>query len=211
MKEQPKDFWNERYNVREYIYGTSPNPFLKEQLSLSEPGNILLPAEGEGRNAVYAAKQGWNVTAFDSSSTAKKKALKLAVNENVKINYQVSDVLKFTTGEQFDVLGLIYAHFPKNIRQQAHQHLLQFLKPNGKVFFEAFAKEQLKNSSGGPKTKEMLFSVEEIQEEFSGLKFEFLEQQTILLDEGEYHKGEAEVIRFLATKNDQKHLQPNEK
>ncbi|MEQ8218535.1 MAG: methyltransferase domain-containing protein [Arenibacter sp.] len=211
MKEQPKDFWNERYNVRGYVYGTSPNHFLKEQLSLSEPGNILLPAEGEGRNAVHAAKQGWNVTAFDSSGNAKKKALKLAGNENVKINYQISDVLKFTTAERFDVLALLYAHFPINIRQQAHHHLLQFLKPNGKVFFEAFAKEQLKNSSGGPKTKEMLFSVEEIQAEFLGLKFEFLEQRTILLDEGEYHKGEAEVIRFVATKNEQKQLQPNVK
>jgi hypothetical protein len=108
-------------------------------------------------------------------------------------------------------LALIYAHFPINIRQQAHHHLLQFLKPNGKVFFEAFAKEQLKNSSGGPKTKEMLFSVEEIQAEFLGLKFEFLEQRTILLDEGQYHKGEAEVIRFVATKNKQKQLQPNVK
>ena len=211
MKEQPKDFWNERYNATKYVYGTLPNHFLKEQLGLSKAGNILLPAEGEGRNAVYAAKQGWNVTAFDSSGNAKKKALKLAGNENVKINYQVSDVLKFTTSERFDVLALIYAHFPINIRQLAHHHLLEFLKPNGKVFFEAFAKEQLKNNSGGPKTREMLFSVEEIQEEFSGLKFEFLEQGTILLDEGEYHKGEAEVIRFVATKNEQKQLQPNVK
>tara|TARA_R110000823_G_scaffold305263_1_gene427297 strand:- start:1079 stop:1714 length:636 start_codon:yes stop_codon:yes gene_type:complete len=211
MKEQPDDFWNERYNATKYVYGTAPNHFLKEQLSLSKPGNILLPAEGEGRNAVYAAKQGWKVTAFDSSSTAKTKALKLAVQENVKIDYQVSDVLKFKTGERFDVLGLIYAHFPKNIRQQAHHHLMEFLKPNGKVYFEAFAKEQLKNTSGGPKTIEMLFSVEEIQEEFSGLKFEFLEQRTILLAEGVYHKGEAEVIRFVATKNEQKQLQPNVK
>tara|TARA_R110000868_G_scaffold172577_2_gene408439 strand:- start:3119 stop:3754 length:636 start_codon:yes stop_codon:yes gene_type:complete len=211
MKELPKDFWNQRYNATEYVYGTSPNHFLKEQLGLSKPGNILLPAEGEGRNAVYAAKQGWNVTAFDSSSNAKMKALKLAGNKNVKINYQISDVLKFTTTERFDALALIYAHFPINIRQQAHQHLLEFLKPNSKVFFEAFAKEQLKNNSGGPKTREMLFSVEEIQKEFSGLKFEFLERRTILLDEGEYHKGEAEVIRFLATKKEQKHLQPNEK
>lgn len=202
MKEHKKNIWNERYDATEYVYGTSPNHFFKEHLDQLKPGNILLPAEGEGRNALYAAKKGWNVTAFDSSSSGRKKALKLTLEQNVKFKYQVSDVLDFQTDEQFDVLGLVYTHFLKKIRKKAHQRLLKFLKPNGKVIFEAFAKEQLENASGGPKDRKMLFSIEEIKEEFSGLKFEILEQQTIQLNEGEHHQGKGEVIQFVGTKEE---------
>ncbi|MBJ7881383.1 class I SAM-dependent methyltransferase [Gelidibacter salicanalis] len=200
MKESKNNFWNQRYDAEDYVYGTSPNDFFKEQLTKINKGDLLLPAEGEGRNALYAAKQGWNVMAFDSSESGKQKALKLASEHKVAFNYEVKDVLSFKTNERFDVLGLIYAHFPKDIRKSANQYLLQFLKPNGTVIFEAFAKEQLANASGGPKNLDMLFSIEDIQNEFSGLEFELLQQQTIQLNEGEHHKGKAEVIRFVGRK-----------
>jgi hypothetical protein len=74
MKEQ----WNERYSASEYIYGTGPNTWLVEKLAGLQPGKILFPAEGEGRNAVHAARLGWNVAAFDQSEAGRKKALKLA-------------------------------------------------------------------------------------------------------------------------------------
>ncbi len=201
MKEHPENFWNKRYDATEYIYGTTPNNFFKQQLDRLKPGNLLLPAEGEGRNALYAAKQGFDVTAFDSSSSGRKKALKLALENGINLNYRIADVLEFQNDQQFDVLGLVYAHFPSEIRKMANQRLLKFLKPNGKVIFEAFAKEQLGNASGGPKNRDMLFSMEEVNEEFAGLQFELLERQTIQLDEGEHHKGKAEVIRFVGTKN----------
>ena len=201
MKEEQVNFWNERFGASEYVYGTAPNQFFKAQLELLKPGDILLPAEGEGRNALYAMKQGWNVSAFDSSSSGKKKALKLSLDHGENLHYHVCDVLEFNTDKQFDVLGLVYAHFPKEIRKEAHHHLLKFIKPNGRVIFEAFAKEQLGNTSGGPKNLEMLFSIEEIKEEFPQLKFEMLEQQTIQLEEGEHHKGIGEVIRFVGIKS----------
>ena len=72
-----KEFWNDRYAKETYVYGTSPNAFFKEQLRLLDVGTILLPAEGEGRNAVYAAKLGWDVYAFDYSAHAHHKAIKL--------------------------------------------------------------------------------------------------------------------------------------
>ena len=97
-------------------------------------------------------------------------------------------------------MGLSYAHFPIEIRKQAHQHLLQLLKPGGIVIFEAFAKAQLGNPSGGPKSVEMLFSIDEIKEEFKELKFEILKEETIELSEGNRHKGKAEVIRFVGIK-----------
>lgn len=200
MKNYPADFWNERYAQKEFAYGTQPNVFFKEQLDQLEAGNILLPAEGEGRNAVYAAAQGWDVVAFDISKSGEKKARQLSAAQQVAINYQVTGVLEFTSQQQFDVIALSYAHFPANIRKQAHQHLLQFLKPNGFVIFEAFAKAQLGKPSGGPKNIEMLFSIEEIKDEFPQLDFNLLSEEHINLSQGTYHQGKADVIRFMGIK-----------
>ncbi|MUU77466.1 class I SAM-dependent methyltransferase [Winogradskyella endarachnes] len=194
------DFWNERYANEEFAYGTEPNAFFKQQLDKLKPGKLLLPAEGEGRNAVYAAAQGWEVTAFDMSKKGKEKALKLAKLNDVKITYQVIGAEEFKTDEEFDVIGLSFVHLPIEIREQAHQHLLQFLKVGGTIIFEGFAKGQLGNTSGGPKNAAMLFSIEEVKNEFADLDFKILEEKTIELSEGDYHKGKAQVVRFVGVK-----------
>jgi uncharacterized protein YfkK (UPF0435 family) len=111
--------------------------------------------------------------------------------------YDVIGVLQFHSNKKFDVLGFSYAHFSKAIRAKAHKHILQFLKPNGTVIFEAFSKAQLGKFSGGPKDETMLFSIDEIKEEFKELNFEFLEETTIDLKEGAYHEGLASIIRFV--------------
>ena len=201
MKNYPATFWDERYAQEEFIYGTQPNEFFKAQLDKLDAGKILLPAEGEGRNAVYAASQGWEVVAFDISEKGKEKALGLATEKQVSVHYEISGVLDFQSHTQFDIIGLCYAHFPAEIRKQAHQHLMQFLKPDGIVIFEAFAKAQLGNPSGGPKNEAMLFSLEEIKSEFAELEFKLLKEETIELAEGRGHSGPAEVLQFLAQKN----------
>ena len=107
-----KDFWNKRYAEKEFAYGTLPNEFLKEQLQKITAGKILFVCEGEGRNAVYAAKQGWHVEAFDLSTEGKNKALQLATQNNVNFNYQVQDANAIQYPENsFDAIALIYAHF----------------------------------------------------------------------------------------------------
>ena len=78
-----KQFWDQRYAENETVYGFTPNQFFKQFIDGRKPGSILLPAEGEGRNAVFAARLGWEVDAFDSSSVARKKALDFAAKENV--------------------------------------------------------------------------------------------------------------------------------
>lgn len=195
-----KDFWNERYANEKFVYGTEPNEFIKQQLDKLDPGKILFPAEGEGRNAVYAALHNWEVTAFDMSENARKKAIQLANENKVSIQYEVSDVLSFDSEKQFDVIAFSYAHFPADIRKKAHKHLMHFLKPGGIVIFEAFAKSQLGSPSGGPKNEAMLFSIEEIKQEFPDLEFDLLKEMTIEISEGIYHQGEAQVIRFVAYK-----------
>ena len=194
-------FWNERYAAKEYVYGTEPNQFLKSQLEKLSPGKILFPAEGEGRNAVYAAQLGWQVTAFDASVEAGKKAEKLARNKNVKINYQINDFenIEFST-ESFDCIALVYAHMQSNKRNEYHQKLISFLKPGGSLILEAFSKKQINNNTGGPRNIEMLFSVEEMKSDFRNLDEINCWTEDILFDEGIFHQGNASVIRVLGKK-----------
>src|SRR5882757_4474339 len=97
------DRWNERYRNDAFAYGVLPNRYLKKQLEKLPAGTILFPAEGEGRNAVFAAKLGWKVSAFDISSEGKNKAGRLAVANNVTIDYQVCELPNLNYGpEQFD-------------------------------------------------------------------------------------------------------------
>lgn len=196
-----KDFWNTRYKQDTFAYGTQPNAFFKENIDKLLPGKILLPAEGEGRNAIYAARKGWDVTAFDFSEEAKNKAIKLAEQYEVILDYEVMNVTDYSAENAcFDAVGLFYAHFPSHLRADFHKKVVQVLKTSGYVIFEAFHKKQLNYSSGGPKDLEMLFSVEEVEKEFAGLKILSLEDKIIELDEGPYHQGKGHVVRILATK-----------
>lgn len=198
--------WNERYGQEEYAYGTTPNAFFREQIHRLPPGTALFPAEGEGRNAVYAAQLGWNVMAFDVSETGRDKALRLAQSKDVTIEYQVSDVASVQyPAESFDALVLIYAHFPGPQKAIALKQLLGYLKKGGVVLFEAFSKKHLEyvlkdERIGGPKDLETLYSSEEIREIFSCCDSIELLETEIELQEGLYHNGIGSVIRFTAVK-----------
>lgn len=198
--------WDERYSNEEFAYGEKPNNYLKEQIEKLNPGSILFPAEGEGRNAVFAAKLGWKVSAFDISEEGKNKALKLAKANSVSIDYQIGELetLNFKK-DQFDAIALIYAHFPAEIKSKIHKQLDKLLRKDGIVIFEAFSKKHLeyvtKNEKvGGPKDIESLFSIEEIKVDFPNYEIIELEEKEIELNEGLFHNGTGSVIRFVGRK-----------
>lgn len=193
--------WDKRYNIPEYIYGTEPNRFLKDFIDKNKPGQILLPGDGEGRNAVYAAQSGWKVTAFDSSSIAREKALKLAEKMNVSLRYDVCTVDDFKSDEKFDLIPVIFLHLMPEKRKSFHKKLIEHLNYNGHILMEVFSKEQINNHSGGPKNNALLYDIDDLKMDFDGLNFKILEKTTTYLSEGTHHKGEASVIRVLATKN----------
>lgn len=196
-----KQFWNERFTEDTFAYGKAPNEFLKENIHLLPQSNILFVAEGEGRNAVFAAKNGYKVSAFDYSESGQQKALLLAKENCVTIDYLVADVLELPyEKESFVTLVFIFAHFQAEIRKESHLKLLELLKPGGKILFEAFGKEQLNYSSGGPRDIQMLFSEEEVRNEFITILFDSLSTKKIILNEGLFHQGEGVVVRFIGTK-----------
>lgn len=198
--------WNERYSKEAFAYGEEPNSYLKNQLQKLPIGKILFPAEGEGRNAVYAAKLGWNVAAFDISAEGKAKAMRLAEKNGVTIDYTVGDLqmLPFETG-QFDAIALIYAHFPANIKSQYHTSLDKYLRTGGTIIFEAFSKKHIdyvtaNEKVGGPKDIDSLFSIDEIRSDFPNYEVLELAEKEIELNEGLFHNGIGSVIRFTGRK-----------
>lgn len=198
--------WNDRYQEKEFAYGTKPNKFLEEQILKLKKGKILFGAEGEGRNSVYAAKIGWDVYAFDISTEGKNKALNLAKTNNVSIDYQIGLLPEMNyKNEEFDVIALIYAHFPSNIKSEYHKLLNTKLKKGGIIIIEAFDKKNLayrnKNPKiGGPANLESLFSIEELKLDFENYEVLELVEKEIELNEGIYHNGKGFVTRFVGQK-----------
>ncbi|MCX6169608.1 MAG: class I SAM-dependent methyltransferase [Ignavibacteriales bacterium] len=195
------EVWNKRYSDEQYFYGKEPNQFLKDELGKITPGKILFLGEGEGRDAVYAATLGWNADAVDYSEAGKEKAEKLATEKKVIINYHVEDLTKFAPKQNYyDAVVLIYLHLEADLRELVSKKVFEAAKQGGKIILEVFEKDQIKNGSGGPKDSELLYSLQDIVEDFIDLEFEKLSKESIVLNEGEGHQGKAAVIRFVGTK-----------
>ena len=195
------DYWNERFGGEEYVYGEDPNVFFAEQISKLKPGKIILPCEGEGRNAAHAASLGWEVLAFDSSQGGKSKAMALAYKKGVSINYKIADVGVATYPDnEADVVSFIYVHFSPDTRKIIHQKAIRWLKPDGRILLEAFNPAQLRNTSGGPQDISMLYTAEMLADDFAALNIELLQTEQVVLSEGRFHEGEADIIRFVGTK-----------
>lgn len=195
------DFWNEKFSSTPNLYGMHPNEYFKLKIDQLEEGSLLLPGEGEGRNALYAAAQYWKVVAIDQSITAQKSALTRAKSLGISIDYHVCNVLTFIPEpHSFDVLALIYFHLPSEIIAKAYSKLAKAVKVGGKVIVEGFGKNQLEYSSGGPKNKEMLYDLNELKSLFPNFTWEEEFDGVVHLEEGTGHKGPAHVIRLFGTK-----------
>jgi hypothetical protein len=195
-----KEFWNERYGQKEYAYGTEANDFLKS-FKFHEPKKILCLAEGEGRNAVYLASQGHDVTCVDYAEMGLKKAKELATEHDVTLNLICEDLNHFDFGsEKWDVIVSIFGHFPPELRQNVHQKFFSALKINGEFILEAYTKDQLLFKTGGPQSEEMLYSENMLKKDFelfSSLKLTMLHRT---IAEGLYHNGNSAVIQAYGVK-----------
>ena len=193
------DMWDKRYADSRFIYGIEPNRFFESELSKLKPGKLLLPGDGEGRNAAYAAKLGWEVDAFDYSEQAVINAREFFEAQGVQVNcYQASAIDHPSVSEQYDAVALLYLHLDSEDRTKLHEFLADSVKPGGFIIMEVFSKKQLGRISGGPQNEDMLYDISEIRKDFEELEIIHLEEQETRLEEGALHQGDAMVIRFVA-------------
>ncbi len=196
-----EQFWNLRYSEDGFAYGEQPNVFFAQQINKLQKGSIILPCEGEGRNAVYAASLGWRANALDTSEVGKIKAMALAKKNNVNIDYIIADINSVSYPENsVDVVAFIYAHFAPESRIDIHRKAIGWLKKGGRIILEAFNVLQLQNNSGGPKNISQLYTEKLLLDDFKSLKIELLQTEQTELQEGKYHVGKADIIRFIGVK-----------
>lgn len=194
-------FWEQKFADEQYKYGKEPNDFFKQTLDSLPPGKVLLPGEGEGRNAVYAARRGWDVDAVDFTSNGKNKAIKLAREQNVHINYYVEDITECTPKkEHYDAVALIFLHLPQDATRDLYRKLISSLKPGGMFFFQLYSKEQIDYQTGGPGNPEMLYSIGELEKYMEEMNNIVLNKHEQLIHEGDMHFGKASVIDYVGKK-----------
>jgi len=194
--------WDRRFAEDVYAYGEEANAWLVEQLlPMSPTGRALFPADGEGRNAVWAAQQGWQAEVFDLSREGQRKCALLAQRHGVHVMYDVDDlVLRPFDEPVYDLIACSWFHTPSAIRKKHMPRMLHALKPGGRFVMEGYHTSQLPLTSGGPKSLDLLFDLDELVEELTGglappMEVVTAEVTTTVLDESELHRGEARVVR----------------
>lgn len=193
--------WDNRYDHDRYFYGVDPNYLVARELPGLPPGRGLFLAEGEGRNAVFAAGLGHEVTAVDSSQVGMLKAQHLAEARGVRIRYRDEDVV---TGDwdrdEWDFVVMCFAHLPPEEMPQVHARIARSLRPGGRLIHVSFSKAQLGRPSGGPPRLGWLHALPDLKDQYAGLDLAVAEEKEVVLDEGPGHRGAALVIEIVGTR-----------
>ena len=195
--------WDDRYSTENYFYGTNPNDFLKvASEKLNTNSRILCLAEGEGRNAVYLAGLGHNVTGVDFSNSGYLKATSLAKEKNVQIDYVVADLSQYDFGvNKWDAIVSIFCHLPSDLRKNVMVNVVSALKPNGLYIVEAYTPDQLTLNTGGPKNVDFLLTEQLLKNELPDLRWDFIQSTQREVLEGDGHTGLSFVVQGIARKS----------
>ncbi|MCK0163129.1 class I SAM-dependent methyltransferase [Marinobacter sp. S6332] len=197
--------WDERFSSEHYVYGEEPNSFLVEQWDHykldNSSGKVLCLAEGEGRNAVYLAERGHAVTTVDLSEVGLQKSARLAAARSVDLETVHADLATYTPEPNlYSAVVMIFAHTPTDIRKRSLQIAKDALRSGGYLIIEGYTEDQIGRGTGGPGSKSMMFSKQELEQ--------FFEPEEVLLSrelvrdirEGPLHDGEGAVVQFVARK-----------
>jgi 2-polyprenyl-3-methyl-5-hydroxy-6-metoxy-1,4-benzoquinol methylase len=193
--------WNKRFSEGGYLFGTQPNAFLAEQSPRLRPGmKALCIADGEGRNGVWLASRGLEVTTFDFSPVGIEKARRLAAEKGVALDVRHSSLEDWDwDAAQYDLIAAIFVQFatpPERARMFAG--ICRALKPGGVLVLEGYRPEQLRYGTGGPKQVEQLYTAELLKEAFVALEILELRERDAEVDEGGGHAGMSALIELVA-------------
>ncbi len=193
--------WNERYAEEGFAYGLEPNDFLVSNIAHLPKGKVACLCAGEGRNAIYLAGRGFEVTALDQSVVGLNKAKAWAEKEGLTIATETVDLGEVELGEtRFDGVISIFCHVPAEMRRAVHRKVVSALKPGGVVILEAYTPKQVGRGTGGPPTDALAMTAEGLRNELEGLEILHLEELDRPVVEGKYHTGDASVVQLVGRK-----------
>lgn len=192
--------WDARYAEPGFAYGDRPNDFLAEvEPRLARASRVLCLAEGEGRNAVFLAERGHDVTALDVSEVGLDKTRQLAAARGVAVKTLHADLAEHAIAPgAWDAIVAIWMHLPSALRARVHADVVRGLAPGGVFVMEAYRKEQLALGTGGPRDPDMLMDEASLRAELAALSIDRLEAIDREIHEGRYHEGQSAVVRVLA-------------
>ena len=194
---QLKSFWDSRYKGDEYAYGTEPNDYLVAQMGLiPKGGRVLCLADGEGRNSVFLAAQGFQVTAVELSHEGIEKAKRLAAARGVTVTFIEEDVnsVDIKPGH-WDGIVSIFLHLPKKLRQALHSKILLGLAAGCVYIYEAYTLDQLGKGTGGPKEAQVLAEPKAVLEDFPQDRVHHFFAGERPIHEGPLHSGAGAVAQ----------------
>lgn len=199
MDNQETNRWDQIFKHEEYYYGTKPNDFLRAHFNaIPAGGRVLCIGEGEGRNAVFLAQQGYVVTALDNSAVGLKKARELAQAKGVSITTVQVDLLEYEFGHnRWDGIVSIFCHLPPALRRKVHTAIPFALRPHGVALLEAYRPKQLEYGTGGPSDVKMLYELSKLEEEFIPLTHVIAQEVERHIAEGEGHQGRSATVQYL--------------
>jgi SAM-dependent methyltransferase len=202
---EQEHMWSTRYRNagEDYVFGTTPNRFLASQAALLAAGsNALSVADGEGRNAVWLAEQGLQVTATEISPVALEKARKLAAGRHVAVDFVLADAVDWDYPEAaFDFVVGIFIQFADPVqRERIFAGMARALRPGGHLILQGYTPKQLEYRTGGPSALENLYTADMLREAFAGLELVHLQEYEDVLDEGVGHKGHSALVGLVARK-----------
>lgn len=195
--------WNQRFSQSGYLFGVAPNQFLAGKAALLSAGQrALCVADGEGRNSVWLAERGLDVTAFDFSPVAVEKAKQLAASRGVKVQYEVADVYGWRwPASDFDLVAAIFVQFADPpMRSFMFERMIRALKPGGLLLLQGYGLKQLEYRTGGPPIPENLYTIPLLKAAFASMHVLELREHERVMSEGTAHSGQSALVDLVARK-----------
>ena len=191
--------WNERYSAPGYAYGTEPNDFLAAVATRIPRGRVLSIADGEGRNGVFLATLGHDVTAMDASPVGLAKAQLLAAARGVHLTTIAADLADFViVPDAWEGIVSIFCHLPQPLRRRVHEQVVRGLVRGGTYVLESYSEQQLGRGTGGPASAELLPTLDTLRAELAGLEMLHAVEIERDVHEGVHHDGLSAVVQIVA-------------
>ena len=198
--ENPLATWNARFDREDFLFGEEPNAFLRAQAHRLRPaGSVLCVADGEGRNSVWLAEQGFAVTAFDFAPNGVAKARRLAQRRGVSVNYRIADIYDWPWDTRYDAVVAVFIQFlPPERRDEVFARMKSAVEPGGWFLLEGYRPEQVDYGTGGPPRREHMYTRAWLEQQFSDWDVLLLSSYDAVIREGQAHNGMSALIDLVA-------------
>jgi len=201
--DNPHETWNARFAGGEYLFGEAPNAFLTREARWIAPrGSVLCVADGEGRNSVWLAEQGFAVKAFDFAENAVAKASALAEARGVAVDHSVDDFAHWSWGAaRYDAVVAIFIQFlPPGEREDAFARMQAAVAPGGVFLLQGYRPEQVDYATGGPPRRDHMYTRDWLTSLFRDFEILVLREYDAVIEEGRAHAGKSALVDFVARK-----------